>query len=230
MKNKLSSAGNTQPHSSWRQFAFLILFTCCCGLTTAIAQTHFGSEIPISPIGYGIDPGDGAGQIRLRAQPDLSMDILWNSSGDAVFSSGLLAGGWANAVDSIAWEFKYTLVLTKLENGEYLVSIDWVRRSATGQIQEGRKSIGKIKQNSPGESEPITYGSTTVGGVERTDNVASLLSGGNGTATGRWETIIFFTQYGYAGSNGVYYVIAVRHTITIWVMDGTGGGGNGSEN
>lgn len=26
-------------------------------------------------------------------------------------------------------------------------------------------------------------------------------------------------------SNGVYYVIAVRHTITIWVVDGTGTGG-----
>ncbi len=206
-------------------FRSLPLLIVALGIAPAVhAQNHWPGAYQISPSMF-LNGGDYAGLFRLQAQPNLSVNVYWNTNGEAVIFSGSLTGGWSNGnTSSVAWEYTYSVKVIQLDTGKAQIAIEWSRRSVTGQIESGLTPVGRILQSELGEISNSTDSPPANPPTEQRNTTSNItLPGGGGS--GHWETQTFYyTVAIWDPTNWKLYVIGCSQTVTVWVSDGNGRG------
>lgn len=193
----------------------------------AVAQLHFAAPIPVYP--STLEGGDVMTNTRLGEQPTMGLQVMWNSSGEAMlYTTGdqPTGGGFVNQAPgaNVGWEFTYKITLVKVEDGRYAVALEWARKTLSGSVTNGIKIIGEVKQSEPDElSPPVQQNQPSTTNVSTPASTASLPATTSGGGT--WYSVTYTETYGYNSSYGSYVVSQRSVTITFWIPNQPEGGG-----
>jgi hypothetical protein len=180
-------------------------------------QPIFGPVLPvITPSQYLSGYVDAGARWMLEKQGHLSYNGYWDSNGHATITDGFTRGAisWNATVNvgvgstSQNYSFAYQLEVQNLGNGEAIVVLNWTKTVSNGSSTGGIVSVHRIKRSS-GSIYPVASGTGGRNGL------SSNSPSGSG-AGGSYHDFSADYQYGYMGSNGVYYVVAGTTRGRVW--------------